>query len=232
MTYYVYRLDNPITKEFYYGSRTCKCKIDEDDYMGSMVTWNPDKSKLIKTILKSNFRKRETCIQYESKLIAECINHPLNRNYYIPDKGFYNKGHSEETKEKIGNIHRGRIHSKQSRQNMSKGSLGIKHSEKTKKKMSQSATGYIKTIKHKENLSKNNAKYWQGKTMSESHIQKVAIAHMKPILQYTKAFEFIKEWISIKKASDILDISASNICWCCKNKHKSAGGYIWKYKNK
>ena len=88
MKYYVYRLDDPITKEFYFGSRQCKCDIENDPYMGSMSTWSPDKSKLIKSILKSDFENRETALQYESNIIKENIKHPLNRNYHVPNKGF------------------------------------------------------------------------------------------------------------------------------------------------
>lgn len=104
MKHYVYRLHDPITKEYYIGSRSCECKIEDDDYMGSMQTWKPtDSSKLVKTILKSNFRKRETAIRYESKIIKENINNPLNRNYNIPTEGWHTLGkkHTEETRSKI-----------------------------------------------------------------------------------------------------------------------------------
>jgi len=107
MKHYVYRLEDPITNEFYIGSRSCKCDIKDDPYMGSYYTWKPeDKSILVKTILKSNFRKRETCIKYEAKIIKENIDTKLNRNYHIPKAGFHTMGKScsDETRKKLSNI--------------------------------------------------------------------------------------------------------------------------------
>jgi hypothetical protein len=51
-----------------------------------------------------------------------------------------------------------------------------------------------------------------------------------PILQFDIDGKFIKEWESVsiaKKTTSIYHIDS-----CCKGKRKSAGGYIWKYKNK
>lgn len=53
-----------------------------------------------------------------------------------------------------------------------------------------------------------------------------------PVLQFTKDGIFIKEWLSMNEVKRQLGISKGNICWCCKGKVKSAGGFIWKYKNK
>ena len=52
----------------------------------------------------------------------------------------------------------------------------------------------------------------------------------KPILQYTKQGEFVKEWESAITASIELNINYSSIHQCCCNRIKSSGGYIWRYK--
>lgn len=52
----------------------------------------------------------------------------------------------------------------------------------------------------------------------------------KPILQYTKEGEFIKEWVSGIEASKVLGISRGHITECCKGELKSAGGFVWRYK--
>jgi len=39
--HYVYKLKHKDTGEFYYGSRTCECNPELNDYMGSMTTWKP-----------------------------------------------------------------------------------------------------------------------------------------------------------------------------------------------
>ena len=50
------------------------------------------------------------------------------------------------------------------------------------------------------------------------------------ILQYEKNNTFIKEWSSGKEASETLGVRRSNITDCLKGRLKSAGGFIWKYK--
>lgn len=52
-----------------------------------------------------------------------------------------------------------------------------------------------------------------------------------PILQYSKDGEFIRECKSAIEVEKIFNINHSHITACCKCKRKTAGGYIWKYKN-
>ena len=54
----------------------------------------------------------------------------------------------------------------------------------------------------------------------------------KPILQYSLQGVLIKEWGGIREAGRQLNLSHTNIAECCKGSrhHKTAGGYIWKYK--
>ena len=51
------------------------------------------------------------------------------------------------------------------------------------------------------------------------------------VLQFTKANKFVNEYSSIHEAERCTGIYKGNICACCKGRYKSAGGYIWKYKN-
>lgn len=50
----------------------------------------------------------------------------------------------------------------------------------------------------------------------------------KPIIQYNLDGDFIKEWSSIRDASETLQIQ--HIPAVCKGIRKSAGGYLWRYK--
>jgi len=150
MKHYVYRLDDPITKEFYFGSRSCKCEIEDDDYMGSYLAWKPeDKSRLVKTILNDKFTSRESATQYESKTIKENIDNLLNRNYNIPNEGFHTLGynHTEETREKIRIKRATQIISDEVLQMLRTVNTGKKFSEETKRKMSKSAKEYYQTHK-------------------------------------------------------------------------------------
>jgi hypothetical protein len=54
---------------------------------------------------------------------------------------------------------------------------------------------------------------------------------IKPVLQYDKNMNFIREWDSISMVTRELGIGGNSITTCCKGKYNSAGGYIWKYKN-
>lgn len=49
--------------------------------------------------------------------------------------------------------------------------------------------------------------------------------------QYNKNNELIKQWNYIREAEKELNINNANIVSCCKNKRKTAGGYIWRYSN-
>jgi hypothetical protein len=91
--HYTYLLIDPVTGQFYIGSRTCKgVTPQEDKYMGSMCAWKPeDKSRLKKTILRE-FSTREEADYHEGKLQKLFINDPLNENYYIQTVGFSTHG--------------------------------------------------------------------------------------------------------------------------------------------
>lgn len=52
----------------------------------------------------------------------------------------------------------------------------------------------------------------------------------KKTLQYDLEGNFIKEWESCHIASESLNLHYGNVCTCCRGDRKSAGGYIWKYK--
>lgn len=51
-----------------------------------------------------------------------------------------------------------------------------------------------------------------------------------PVLQYTIDGKFIREWSSVKEAEKTLKIAHSHICAVCRNKRKTANGFVWKYK--
>lgn len=54
----------------------------------------------------------------------------------------------------------------------------------------------------------------------------------KPVEQYTKDMVLVAEYPSAKEAERQTGISNANIIQCCKGRLKTAGGYIWKYKEK
>lgn len=54
--------------------------------------------------------------------------------------------------------------------------------------------------------------------------------YKKSILQFSKTNQFIKEYSSISEASELTKIGKSTISNCLSHISKSAGGYIWIYK--
>jgi hypothetical protein len=52
----------------------------------------------------------------------------------------------------------------------------------------------------------------------------------KVVLQYDRNNNLLNTFLSIKDASNKTGILSTNICSCCRGKTKSAGGFIWKYK--
>lgn len=155
--HYVYEIIDKITGEFYWGSRSCKCDPKNDKYMGSMVSWKPNKENLIKrTIIE--FNSREEATKAERIIIKFYINKnifPLNRNYNIPGGIFAMEGlkRSFETNQKI-------IKSQ-------KGKKRKPHTEEEKEKIS-------KTLKEYYNEHNIWCKGKKLKPLSEEHKQKIS----------------------------------------------------------
>lgn len=131
MRHYTYLIREVETGEFYIGVRSCKCEPNTDKYMGSMVTWKPNKSNLVKTILRE-FNSREEAMSVEDELIKLFVKDGLNRNYNISGN-FHAFGlkRSEEHKAKISLAIKGRVGTR----------LGLITSEETKLKISLSKRG-------------------------------------------------------------------------------------------
>lgn len=79
----------------------------------------------------------------------------------------------------------------------------------------------IQLITWKENSEKGHADSKAGITKKQ----------LKAVTQYSKDNVFIKEFYSQNEASRQTGIPQSNICNCCKGKHKTAGGFKWYYKD-
>ncbi len=69
-----------------------------------------------------------------------------------------------------------------------------------------------------------------GKKQSETWIRNAANSRKVKIIQMSLDYVFIKEWNSIKEASEELKICKTSINLCCQNKRKTAGNFKWKYK--
>jgi hypothetical protein len=243
MYHYTYKLTLPSTKEYYFGSRSCKVHPLLDKYMGSMITWKPDKTQLKKEILRFDFNNREECIEHERNLIIEHKDNLLNKNANIPGIGFHTVGvgvyidnngkayraHKNDELVKNGTLKpfwQGRTHTAESKRKMHDAAIGREDSLETKLKKSKSLTGLKKSKEHRKNISKaqcgkNNNMY--GRT-GDKH------PRSKTIIQFDLQMNFIKEWSNASLAAKELNISYAALNNCCRNNKGTSAGYIWKYK--
>lgn len=65
-----------------------------------------------------------------------------------------------------------------------------------------------------------------------TRIQRFVEKKSKSVLQFDKEGNFIREWSSIIAVKNELGIDQSAITQCCKNKRKSAGKFVWRYKER
>lgn len=131
----------------------------------------------------------------------------INRNrQYITGEDHHNYGvqMSDEQKEKISKALKGKYIGENSP------NFGKHHTEESKEKLRNMILGKKHSNEAKKKIS-NNRK--------------------KQIVQLTKNYEYIKEFDSGLDAENETGISRSHICQCCKNKRKTAGGFIWRFKD-
>lgn len=125
----------------------------------------------------------------------------------------YGKIVPEETREKISKASKELWQNQEYRQGRIEGNLGEKnpfygkqHSEETRRILSEKAKERYQLYGPNKNL------------------------HTRHIVQLTMNGEFIAEYSSIKIASESTGVNKGNISNCCRGWYKSAGGYIWMYK--
>ena len=215
MTHYVYKLTNPITNEFYIGVRSCNGDSNRDDYMGSMATWVVDKSILVKTIIDDAFKTRKQANIKEVQLLKENIDNPLNRNYHIPSVGFCCFGikYPAEHRKKLSELKKNQYNSNPKMLENNRIYQKNRWTDELKNEWSTKMT-YI-----------NSTKKYRNKQIQS------ASDKVKPVLQFNKNGQFIKEYSSIHEAARELNIDKTCISRNCNGKYKSAFGYIWRFKN-
>lgn len=85
-----------------------------------------------------------------------------------------------------------------------------------------------KTNNNVENLEWCDTKY---NINYGTRIERQKVKLSKPVLQFTLNGQFVAEYPSIIEAYRQIGIYQQSISECCKGKRKSAGGYIWRFKN-
>lgn len=122
----------------------------------------------------------------------------------------YGKPRPDDVKQKISQKERGKYVSDEVCQKISDSKKGKSLSNEHKKQISLTSQGRKFSEEHKSNLSKR--------------------AKKKAVVQYDTDNNQIIEYISISEAEKITKVHHSAIIMCCKGKRKTAGGFIWRYK--
>lgn len=144
---------------------------------------------------------KEEAERIEIELIAKYKSDLREYGYNI-DRGGNSIGKmSEETKQKLREIHKDKT-----------------ANAERYKKISESKKGTRLSEEHKRNLSKAKTGRYVG---AENH-------NAKAIVQYSLCMEYIKTWGSIAEARNELGISSGNICRAIKF-DRTAGGFRWRY---
>jgi group I intron endonuclease len=108
--------------------------------------------------------------------------------------------------------------------NKTKGGEGLKATDEIKQKISNSLKGKPASEAKKENCRKAQT----GLKRSKEHKENISKALKHPISQYDLQGTFIKNWDSIREASNKLGFCESVISRCVNSKRKTAYKFIWK----
>ena len=164
---------------------------------------------------------------HKGKIPSEETRKKLSKATSGVNNPFYGKKHTDETKQKLREIHLG-LESKLK---------GVPQTDETKKKESESAKRRFANPKnhpmfgvhHTDETKQKMSKSHKGLKQSEEHSKHNGESHKKPIIQYTKQFEFIQMWDSATDAARAIGGHSTCIAACCRKRISSAYGFIWRY---
>lgn len=130
--------------------------------------------------------------------------------------GLSSYNHSDETKLKISQSHKGKKLSEITKNKIRNINLGKKCSKETKDKKSKSSKEFYSTP--------------DGKNIAKKLVQNMNKATKKPVIQLTLENIFIKEYESMSDVYRELGFFVSKISLVCNNKRQKAYGFKWKFK--
>lgn len=188
----------------FYNSTDAHNGYNVTDKIQSEFNWDTRKSQASKD---NPMKGKHHSAEVKKKMSAHHAdvkgkNNPNYGKRYVGRRG---KRMSEETKQKISAANKGKC----------KGRIpwnkGKSPSESTKEKLRLKFKG--------------DGNPFYGKKHAQSTIEKMKMSKGKKVI----CLETTKRYNSVKDASLDVGIASSSICFCCKGKSKTAGGFHWKY---
>ncbi len=211
-------------------------KKDPFKYRGSGIRWSNHLKyhkiplKDIKTTILLETKDR-SIISFWGMYYSKVYNVVEDDNWanLMPESGESSLGykHTKESLKKMSDLKKGIVKSEEFKAHLRSLNLGKFLSEEHKKKIGEANSKFKRTEEQKLYLRNINL----GKKKSLETREKVAKSHWKKVSQYSLDSVLIKEWISIKEASETLNVRNSQISGCCRGRYLTAGGFKWKYSN-
>lgn len=212
----IYALIDPNDQQIRYVGKTKHCpekRLQNHLYEKSKThkcNWIKSLNGEVPELLILDIVSENNWIFWEQYWISQCKSWGFKlTNATIGGEGGSGLKHSEERKQQISNMNKGRIISRETRLKISEGNKGKKKSEE-----------------HCKNLSISH----QGLSPSRLAIENSAIRRLTKIIQLDENYVFIKEWKSLKEAAFFYNVNPSSISHCCAGRKKKIKGFIWKYK--
>lgn len=135
--------------------------------------------------------------------------------------------HTEESRTKMSQVHKGKIFSKETRNKLSQSCKKRIISDETRNKMSEAAKN--RSEEHRKKLSERG----KVRVFSEEIREKLSFSHQKSILMLDKETgEVLRQFNSLKEAGTHLGVKkTTSISSVLRGKRKQAYGYTWRYVN-
>jgi group I intron endonuclease len=140
---------------------------------------------------------------------------------------------SEETKEKMSKIRKEYNQTPEGKESRKKAMAHTDQAARVAKidhKLRHQRVDYSKRKENTDYKARTINTDYKARTANVNWIE-VAKKHYKPITQHSKEGVLLKEWESGLEAGKSLKIHRNCISACLRGKQKTAGGFIWKYKN-
>lgn len=238
---YIYLRTNRINGKKYVGQVTTK------RFKARQAEWKCLKQPYAGNVI-NNARKKYGIDAFDFEILKECKDDELNQwemhyikelntkvpyGYNMTDGGNSVCSHSEETRKKISDAHKGIKFSEEHKRHISESKKGIKHTAEQNKKHSERMKGEKNPFwgkQHTEETKRKISEAKKGKKQPIDVVRRISEKLSKSVIQIDIVTNrTIAVYKSMAEAVKSTGCYKPNIIECCKKRRNTAGGYKWKY---